>query len=140
MSDLETYLLWENAHFVINTPANPNIPYTEGVHIYVAPKNMLSAAWDNPVLAGKTFQLASEACRIMKDLELAPWFNLQSNGDWGHLPGRSLYFHVHIFGRNKTESWAKPITLPKAPGTYSNEPMPEKDRSLLIEAFKSLQS
>ena len=138
MSESESYLLWENERFVIHTPANPNIPYTEGAHLYVAPKNSLFAAWDNAALAGQTFELAAKACAIMKDLELAPWFNLQANGDWGHLPGRSLYFHIHIFGRNKTEAWGQPIALPKAPGTYHNEPMPEKDRALLIKAFKSL--
>jgi len=138
MSDPESYLLWENERFAIHTPANPNIPYSEGLHIFVAPKNALSAAWDNPALASETFEVAAKACAIMKNLAVAPWFNLQANGDWGHLPGRSLYFHIHIFGRNKTENWGKPIALPKAPGTYNNEPMPEKDRSLLIETFKSL--
>lgn len=138
MSDPESYLLWESEHFSIHTPANPNIPYSEGLHLLVAPKDVLSAAWENPIRAGKTFELAARACAIMQELGVAPWFNLQANGDWGHLPGRSLYFHIHIFGRNKTESWGKPISLPEAPGTYHHEPMPEKDRTLLIEAFKSL--
>ena len=72
----------------------------------------------------------------MEDLDLAPWFNIQANGNWGLLPDTQPLFHVHVYGRNKTESWGKPITLPKAPGTYRNEPMPEADRIKLIDAFK----
>lgn len=138
MSESESYLLWEDTHFTIHTPANPHIPYSEGAHLYVAPKEAVPSAWANPELASETFKLASKACRIMEGLQLSPWFNLQANGNWGLLPGGSPYFHIHIYGRNKTELWAKPIILPEAPGTYDNAPMPESDRALLAKAFESL--
>jgi diadenosine tetraphosphate (Ap4A) HIT family hydrolase len=138
MPGSKNYVLWENERFSIHTPANPHIPYSEGLHLTVMPKHEIAAAWENPALAAETFGLAAKACAIMKGLELAPWFNIQANGNWGLLPGNSLFFHIHVYGRNKTESWAKPIVLPEAPGTYSNQPMPAKDRTLLIETFKSL--
>lgn len=74
----------------------------------------------------------------MEKIQFAPWFNIQANGNWGLLPGNQPFFHVHIYGRNKTLSWGKPIVLPEAPGTYQNAPMPESDRTTLTEAFKAL--
>jgi diadenosine tetraphosphate (Ap4A) HIT family hydrolase len=73
----------------------------------------------------------------MERLELAPWFNIQANGNWGLLPGGQTMFHVHILGRKKTNMWGKPVALPEAPGTYQNEPMPENDRSALAEALRA---
>ena len=138
MPKSDNYLLWENAEFTIHTPGNPHIPNSEGLHLYVAPKQEISAAWDDIDISTRTFELTSRACAIMNDLKVAPWFNIQANGNWGLLPGNSPYFHIHVYGRNKTDLWAKPIILPEAPGTYSNEPMPEADRTSLAEAFKSL--
>lgn len=135
MSGSEAYLLWENENFTIHTPSNPHIPYREGAHLFVAPKKAIPKAWANPELASKTFNVASQACGIMEDLQLASWFNLQANGNWGLLPGRTPYFHIHIYGRNRTELWGKPVILPEAPGTYHNDPMPEADRERLSQAF-----
>lgn len=74
----------------------------------------------------------------MEDLHIAPWFNIQANGNWGLLPGAEKFFHIHIYGRNKTNAWGKPLILPELPGIYQNEPMPESDRAILIEALKQL--
>lgn len=138
MSSSQNYVLWENDDFTVYTPHNPHLPYSEGPHVYVTPKHEFPAAWDNTQIATKAFGLASEVCAIMKNLDMSPWFNIQANGNWGLLAGRTPYFHLHIYGRNKTKMWAKPIVLPEAPNTYSNEPMPEKDRLALSEALKSL--
>ena len=74
-------------------------------------------------------------------MELSSWFNIQANGNWGLLPDSTPYFHIHIYGRNKTESWGKPIALPELPNTYSNDPMPESDRETLgLALLKSLSS
>jgi diadenosine tetraphosphate (Ap4A) HIT family hydrolase len=88
-------------------------------------------------LTAATFRLASQACQIMEDLKLAPWFNIQANGNWGLPPGGRTSFHVHIFGRKKTSNWGKPVVLPESPGTYQNEPMPENDRLALTNALQS---
>lgn len=131
------YLLWENDEYIVKTPFNPHIPYSEGLQIIVATKTEIKTAWEDPNAASKAFKIAAEACGIAEDLQLAPWFNIQSNGNWGLLPGATPFFHVHIYGRNKTDSWGRPIVLPEAPKTYMNEPMPESDREKLIEALKS---
>jgi diadenosine tetraphosphate (Ap4A) HIT family hydrolase len=135
----DNYLLWENDIFIVTTPFNPHIPYSEGLHLVVAPKQEIASAWQDAELAADTFKLATETCAIMESLRLAPWFNLQANGNWGLLPGAAPFFHIHVYGRNKTSSWAKPLVLPEAPKTYQNDPMPEKDRELLIGAFKALE-
>lgn len=132
------YLLWENDRFMIKTPFNPHTPYEEGLHLILISKLPFAAAWKNPEVAGEAFALASRACAVMEAAGIAPWFNLQANGNWGLLPGNQTFFHIHIYGRNKTASWGKPITLPEAPGTYEHEPMPETDRATLIELFKKL--
>ena len=131
------YLLWEDDDFIIRTPLNPHISYSEGLQLVVSTKQDISAAWQNPQLAGRAFELAANACKVMENLGLAPWFNIQANGNWGLLPGATPFFHIHIYGRNKTASWGKPIALPEAPKTYQNYPMPESDRNILIEAFKT---
>jgi diadenosine tetraphosphate (Ap4A) HIT family hydrolase len=130
------YLLWEDDTFLVKTPFNPHISYIEGLHVIVAPKADITTAWDDPELTGRAFALAAKVTKVMSELELAPWFNLQANGNWGLLPGATPFFHVHIYGRNKTDSWGKPITIPELPKTYHNEPMPEGDRELLASALK----
>lgn len=132
------YLLWENDEFEIRTPTNPHIPYSEGLHIVVASKEGIANAWEDPSLSSKAFKLAAKACKIMDELKLTPWFNLQANGNWGLLPDATPFFHIHIYGRNKTANWGKPLVLPEAPKTYKNDPMPEEDRLKLIQAFKNL--
>ena len=138
MSESKNPMLWENDRFNICTPSNPHIPYSEGLHLVVAPKNAIANAWENPELAAETFRISAEACKIMEKLKLAPWFNIQANGNWGLLSGNTPFFHIHVYGRNKTEEWGKPLVFPEAPNTYLNETMPRDDRSVLTEAFKLL--
>lgn len=132
------FLLWENDGFVIKTPFNPHIPYPEGPHFVVTSKIAFEAAWYNPDISAEAFRISAQACKIMKDLNVAPWFNIQANGNWGLLSDGQRFFHIHIYGRNKTENWGKPIVLPELPGTYQNDPMPESDRDVLIEAFSQI--
>jgi len=132
---MDFFILWENDSFVIITLHNPHLAYSEGLHVIVSPKRTVANAWEDADLAAATFKLAAQACKIMEDKELAPWFNIQANGNWALLFGKKPSFHVHILGRNKTESWGKPVTLPEAPGTYHNAPMPQTDREVLITAF-----
>lgn len=134
---MNIFSLWENDTFTIGTPKNPHIPYSEGLQLIVSPKREVTSAWQDADAAGATFKLAARACKIMEGLQLAPWFNIQANGNWGLLPGSEPSFHVHIFGRNKTNTWGKPIVLPEAPNTYHNDPMPEADRTKLIDSFDS---
>lgn len=131
------YILWDNDSFLIATPLNPHLPYSEGLHLMITSKQAIANAWEDPQLAGEAFRLAAEACKIMKNLKLSPWFNVQANGNWGLLPGRTPFFHIHIYGRNKTASWGKPLVLPLAPQAYKNDPMPEADRTMLAKVFKS---
>jgi diadenosine tetraphosphate (Ap4A) HIT family hydrolase len=138
MSEPDSYLIWENENFTIQTSSNPHIPYSEGLHLFVAPKHKIANAWEDVELSSKTFKLASEACAVMKNLELAPWFNIQANGNWGLLPGSTPFFHIHIYGRNKTETWGKALVIPELPNTYDNAPMPAKDRSTLTQSFNEL--
>ena len=132
------FLLWENETFLIKTPFNPHISYSEGVHLIVTTQAEYETAWDDPKISGQVFELAARASKIIEVAGLAPWLNMQANGNWGLLPGATPFFHIHIYGRNKTESWGKPILLPEQPGTYKYDPMPQSDRELLVEAFKQL--
>lgn len=133
---MDFFILWENGSFIVSTPHNLHLAYSEGLHVIISPKHKISSAWEDVELAADTFKLAAQACKIMQELNLAPWFNIQANGNWGLLPGRTPSFHVHILGRNKTSSWGKPVVLPEAPGTYNNVPMPETDRENLARVFR----
>src|ERR1035438_7326137 len=125
---MNSYTLWENDKYLITTPTNPHIPYEEGLHLIVSPKREVANAWEDTDLGAATFKIASEVCKIMEKLMLAPWFNIQANGNWGLLPDTTPSFHIHIYGRNKTQKWGKPIVLPEAPNTYQNDPMPKNER------------
>src|ERR1035438_977786 len=120
MDNSDTYILWEDETFTISTPVNPHIPYSEGLHVIVAPIHTVASSWEDPELSAKAFGLASEVCRVADDLKLSPWFNIQANGNWGLLSEATPFFHIHIYGRNKTKSWGRPIILPELPDTYSN--------------------
>lgn len=135
---MNSIILWENSEFAVSTPKNPHIPYSEGLHIVVAPKADIPNAWADVELAAQTFKLASKVCRILDELEMSPWFNLQANGNWGLLEGGTPFFHIHLYGRNKTDTWGKPLVLPEAPGTYANDPMPESDRNKISVALENL--
>jgi len=135
---MNVYTLWQNGTFTISTPKNPHVPYSEGIHVIVAPKREVANAWEDIDLSTATFKLAANICKIMEELQLAPWFNIQANGNWGLLPGAKPFFHIHVYGRNKTDSWGKPVILPVAPNTYQNDPMPETDRAKLTDALKIL--
>lgn len=130
------YLLWENDDFVVKTPFNPHTPYEEGPHLVVAPKADFDNAWQDVEVSTRAFSVASRAYQIMSENDIAPWFNIQANGNWGLLPGAKPFFHIHIYGRNRTSSWGKPISLPTAPGSYDNEPMPREVRDKLTRLFK----
>lgn len=130
------FVLWENDTFLVKTPFNPHIPYSEGLHVLVAPKADIVSAWEDPELSGEAFKIASKVSKVISDLSFAPWLNLQANGNWGLLPEATPFFHIHIYGRNKTESCGKPIKLPELPGTYKNDPMSEDDRNLLTAELK----
>ncbi|MCA9333951.1 hypothetical protein KC963_02795 [Candidatus Saccharibacteria bacterium] len=134
---MDTLVLWENDQFIISSPKNPHLPYSEGVHVIISPKRKVANAWEDIDLSQATFKLASQVCRIMAKLDIAPWFNIQANGNWGLLPGSTPFFHVHVYGRNKTASWGKPLVLPEAPNTYHNEPVPEAGRVELMNAFEA---
>ena len=130
------FVIWENEAFMIKTPFNPHTPYSEGPHLLVAPKADIITAWEDIEASTAAFHLASKICKVMDEINFAPWFNIQANGNWGLLEGATPFFHIHIYGRNKTDSWGKPIVLRELPKSYQNEPMPESDRNLLIDAFK----
>lgn len=136
MANPNNPVLWKNDKFTITTLLNPHFPYSEGLHLIVAPNQSIGSAWEDPVLAGEAFELASRACGIMEKSGMAPWFNIQFNGYWGLLAGASPFFHLHIYGRNKTTNWGKPVVLPEAPHTYRNDPMPQADQDKLIDAFR----
>lgn len=129
------YLLWENEELIVCTPHNPHLPYDEGPIVIVKPKQDITTAWQDPKLTGRFFELAAIVCQVMEELKMAPWFNLQANGNWGLLSEAKPFFHIYIYGRNKTDRWAKPIVLPDSPKTYKNDSMPENDRQKLSTAL-----
>jgi diadenosine tetraphosphate (Ap4A) HIT family hydrolase len=132
------FLLWEDDHFKVYTPRNPHLRYEEDLQIVIEPNQERSHSWEDPELTGKAFNLGARICQIVEREELAKWFNIQSNGNWGLLEGATPHFHVHIYGRKAgSQRWGKPIILPDLPKTYANEPMPEADRKKLSEAFNT---
>lgn len=132
---MNNFPLWDNSNFEVVTPKNPHVPTEEGLHVVVLPKKEITSAWADPELCGHAFNLAAQVCKIMEELEMAPWFNIQANGNWGLLPGGTLQFHIHIYARLKGKTWGMPVQLPLAPGTYTNDPMSEPLRQKLADAL-----
>lgn len=131
---MNNYLLWESDELEIVTPKNPHISLSEGQHFVVLTKNEIPNAWSDPELSAKAFLLATQLCRILEANKIAPWFNIQANGNWGLLPGTTPRFHVHVYTRLKTgKTWGQPVQLPLQPKTYNNEPLPESARHKISE-------
>ena len=130
------WVLWEDEGFIITTPKNPHISPEEGCHIKINPKISMEKSWDDPVLAGKTFEFAAKASKIIVQEKIADWVNIQNNGNWGLLPNRKLNFHIHIYGRKKSgKTWIKPVKLPELPNTFRNKPMSFEERERLKSRF-----
>ena len=60
-SSMDFFVLWENGSFIISTPHNPHVSYSEGLHVIVSPKLKVSSAWEDPALTADTFKLAAQA-------------------------------------------------------------------------------
>ncbi|MCC6175881.1 MAG: hypothetical protein IT305_11300 [Chloroflexi bacterium] len=130
------WTLWENDRFAVFTTANPHLPREEGCHVLVAPKDPPPHAWADPALTGALFELTARVCQVMERLGLAPWFNLQANGNWGLLPGGAPHLHVHIYARLPAgKTWAQPVDLPKVPGEFGFAPLDEGERARLSAAL-----
>jgi hypothetical protein len=129
--------LWKGSKFEVCTLSNPHIPPSEGNHIIITPLKSEPNSWSNPRLTGEAFELAAQVCRIEEALGLAPWFNLMANGNWGLLPGKTPFFHVHIYGRRKGKTWAQPFPLPGTPDSFENDPMSEEEIANLKVALQS---
>jgi len=133
----KNWILWSNKKFKIFTPQNPHLPSKEGIHVVVYPKKRVTSAWSNPKLSAETFEIASKVCQTMKKLKMAPWFNIQANGNWHFLTGKHPHFHIHIYARRKGKTWGLPVQLPLKPGTFHNELMSEKERENLSRTLKA---
>lgn len=131
------WILWSDKKFEIFTLANPHLSLKKGIHVVIRPKKRIASAWLNPKLCAESFMIAAKVSRIMKKLRIAPWFNLQANGNWHFLTGKRPYFHVHIYARRKGKTWGMPVQLPLKPGMFNNKPMPEKERNKLARVLKS---
>ncbi len=132
----ESWTLWSNSKFEVFTPFNPHTSSEEGLHVIVVPKVIVDSALVDENLSVETFRVAVKVAKAMEELKLAPWFNIQSNGNWGLLPGSTPWFHVHVYARRKGKTWGMPVQIPLAPGTYRNKPMTEQERKDLSETFK----
>ena len=132
----ESWALWSDDEFEVFTPFNPHIPSEEGLHVIVVPKAEIYSAWVDENLCAETFRVATKVAQVMEELKLAPWFNLQANGNWGLLPGSTPWFHVHVYARRKGRTWGMPVQIPLAPGTYHNELMTEQERKDLSRALE----
>lgn len=130
-------MLWSNKEFEVFTPTNPHVPLKEGLHIVLLPRVSIASGWVNPELCAKTFKVAAKVCQIMEKLRLAPWFNLQANGNWHFLTGQPPRFHVHIYARRKGKTWGMPVQLPLSPEIFRNKPMTEKERKALSKSLNA---
>lgn len=133
---MKNFALWENDEFEVVTPKNPHIPPEEGFQLVILTKHEIIAAWSDPDLSAKAFHLSARVCQILEEMKLAPWFNIQANGNWGLLPGTTPRFHIHIYARLKGKTWGQPVQLPLAPKTYTNSPISEDIRNLLTRILR----
>jgi diadenosine tetraphosphate (Ap4A) HIT family hydrolase len=132
----DAWTLWENEQFSVWTTANPHLPPEEGFHVLVGPKAPPAHAWEDPALTGAAFELTARVCQVMERLKMAPWFNLQANGNWGLFPGTTPHFHIHIYARRPGgATWTQPVQLPKAPDQFGFAPLTESERSKLAAAL-----
>lgn len=132
----DRWTLWQDERFEVWTTANPHLPPEEGFHLLVAPKEPPAHAWADPDLTAAAFGLTARVCQVLERLKMAPWFNLQANGNWGLFPGTTPHFHIHIYARRPSgQTWTQPVQLPKAPGNFGFAPLTEDERATVRAAL-----
>jgi diadenosine tetraphosphate (Ap4A) HIT family hydrolase len=100
--------IYETAHFIIESPAEPLVTRKDGGHITISPKDRVNDRTNlSPSLAIELMYLTvliGEAMTrglIKRGIDIGR-INYQDNGNWGVFRPEGPYLHYHLYGRAKS--------------------------------------
>lgn len=115
IEDKELWVLWEDSSFRggvrVVVPKKTDWPYYFGGHLVVEQDKRIQNAADDPALYGACAVIAETAGRVLIDLSLASWRNVQDNSNfafrasWGELLAsedgrRKANVQFDVYGRS----------------------------------------
>lgn len=138
MNDVEP-TIWETDDFEIRLPKRPHIDRNDGGHLVVYPKRNVSFRSELSVRETQSLAVllqALEEAYILgmrnRGLEII-WLNIQDNGNWAFLNNEERHFHIHLYGRCRTETNQTPgqaLYLPAPDSTIYDQNLPLNKRDI----------
>lgn len=142
MSDVEP-VVWSDEHFEIRLPNRPHVDRDDGGHLVVYPRRDVGFRSELPVQEAQALAVLLQALEeayisAMRDRGLdMVWLNIQDNGNRSLLSDKPRHFHVHLYGRCRTERGQTPGQALAFPDPHShvydeNRPLNEGDLEAIV--------
>ena len=141
-------VVWINKHFEIRLPNRPHVDREDGGHLVVYPKRDVSFRSELPVQETQALAVLLQALEEAyisamraRGLDMV-WLNIQDNGNWSLLFDRPRHFHVHLYGRCRTEHGQTSGQALVFPGPESsiydeNQPLNQGDLEAIVTRLES---
>lgn len=107
-------VIWSDENFEIRLPNRPHVDRDDGGHLVVYPKRDVSFRRELPVQEAQALAVLLQALEEAylfamraRGLDMV-WLNIQDNGNWSLLTDKPRHFHVHLYGRCRTEHGQTP--------------------------------
>ncbi|MCI8676546.1 MAG: hypothetical protein HFJ63_07580 [Atopobiaceae bacterium] len=107
-------VIWSDENFEIRLPNRPHVDRDDGGHLVVYPKRDVSFRSELPVQEAQALAVLLQALEEAylfamraRGLDMV-WLNIQDNGNWSLLTDKPRHFHVHLYGRCRTEHGQTP--------------------------------
>ena len=107
-------VIWSDENFEIRLPNRPHVDRDDGGHLVLYPKRDVSFRSELPVQEAQALAVLLQALEEAylfamraRGLDMV-WLNIQDNGNWSLLTDKPRHFHVHLYGRCRTEHGQTP--------------------------------
>lgn len=126
----------------------PHVDRDDGGHLVVYPKRDVSFRSELPVQEAQALAVLLQALEEAyisamraRGLDMV-WLNIQDNGNWSLLADKPRHFHVHLYGRCRTEHGQTPGQALVFPDPHStvydeNKQLDEGDLAAILDRLES---
>lgn len=147
MSETEP-VVWSDKHFEIRLPMRPHVDRDDGGHLVVYPKRDVGFRSELPVEEAQALAVLLQALENAYILAMRSrgldmvWLNIQDNGNWSLLADKPRHFHVHLYGRCRTEVGQTPGQALVFPDPHStvydeNRQLDEEDIAAIVDRLEA---
>lgn len=141
-------VIWSDENFEIRLPNRPHVDRDDGGHLVVYPKRDVSFRSELPVQEAQALAVLLQALEEAylfamraRGLDMV-WLNIQDNGNWSLLTDKPRHFHVHLYGRCRTEHGQTPGQALVFPDPHSaiydeKKQLDEGDMAAIIDRLEA---